>query len=86
MDPHKVIFYPLMGEKATMMRERGNKLTFIVGKNSTKKDVKEAIESLYDVKVIKVDTMITPQGRKKAHVRLDPKYSAEEIASHFGVL
>jgi large subunit ribosomal protein L23 len=86
MDPHKVLIYPLMGEKATMMRERGNKLTFIVGKNSTKKDVKEAIESLYAVKVIKVDTMITPHGRKKAHIKLDPKYSAEEIASHFGVL
>lgn len=86
MDPHKVILYPLMGEKATMMREKGNKLTFIVDKNSTRRDVKEAIESLYDVKVIKVDTMVTPQGRKKAHIRLDPKYSAEEIASHFGVL
>lgn len=86
MDPHKIILYPLMGEKATMMRERENKLSFIVDKNSTKKDIKEAIELLYGVKVTKTDTMIIPEGRKKAHVKLDPKHSAEEIASHFGVL
>lgn len=86
MDPHEVILYPLMGEKATMLREKENKLSFIVSKNSTKKDIREAIESLYNVKVIKVNTMITIEGKKKAHVRLDPKDSAEEVASHFGVL
>ena len=86
MDPQTVILYPLMGEKATGMREKENKLTFIVDKKATKKDVKEAIESLYKVKVIKVDAINTLDGRKKVHARLDAKYSAEEIASHFGVL
>lgn len=75
-----------MGEKATMLREKENKLSFIVSKDSTKKDVKEAIESLYNVKVLNVNTMITIEGKKKAHVKLDPKNSAEDVASHFGVL
>lgn len=86
MDPHKIVLYPLMGEKATMLRERENKLSFIVAKDAGKKDIKEAIESLYNVKIVKLDSMITSTGEKKVHVRLDAKYSAEEVASHFGVL
>jgi large subunit ribosomal protein L23 len=86
MDAHKIVLYPLMGEKATMLREKENKLSFMVAKDSGKKDVKEAIETLYSVKIIGIDSMITSTGQKKVHVRLDAKYSAEEVASHFGVL
>ncbi|RLI89733.1 MAG: 50S ribosomal protein L23 [Candidatus Altiarchaeales archaeon] len=86
MNQYKVLLYPLMGEKATILREKENKLTFIVNKDATRDDVKKAVESLYNVKVLKTNIMITTKGRKKAHVKLDPKYSAEEIASHFGVL
>ena len=86
MDPHKVILYPLMGEKATLLREKENKLSFIVGRKSSKADVKAAVESLYNVKVTKVSSMVTTDGQKKVHIRLDPKFSAEEIASQFGVV
>lgn len=75
-----------MGEKATMLREKENKLTFIVNNNAMKQDVKKAVESLYSVKVNKINIMITTQGKKKAHVKLTPEYSAGEVASHFGVL
>ncbi len=85
MDPQKILLYPLMGEKATYLRENENKLSFVVDKNSTKQDIKKAVESNYNVKVLKVDTLIA-QGRKKAHIKLDQKYSAEEITSRFGVL
>lgn len=30
--PYKILLYPLMGEKATMLREAENKLTFVVEK------------------------------------------------------
>jgi len=86
MDPYKIIMYPLMGEKATILREKENKLTFIVAKDATKTDVAEAVEALYSVKVVQTNIIITTKGKKKAHVRLDPKFSAEEIASQFGVL
>lgn len=86
MDHHKILLYPLMGEKATLLREKENKLTFIVSRDSTRKEVKEAVEALYNVKVVQINTMVTSNGEKKAHVRLDPKHSAEEVASHFGVL
>lgn len=86
MDPYKIILHPLMGEKVTVLREKENKLSFIVSKDATKKDIKNAVEALYSVKVVDVNVMITTKGKKKAHVQLDQKYSAEEIASKFGVL
>ncbi len=85
MDKQKVLIYPLMGEKATSLRENENKLCFVVDKNSTKQDIKKSIESDYNVKVLDINTVIS-QGKKKAYIRLDSKYPAEEIASKFGVL
>ena len=86
MDYFDVLLYPLMGEKATILREKENKLTFIVNKKSTKQEIKEAVENLYSVKTVGVNVILTPKGKKKAHVKLDPEFSAEEVASHFGVL
>jgi large subunit ribosomal protein L23 len=86
MDPYKIVLYPLMGEKATILREKENKLSFIVADGATKNDVKEAVEALYAVKVTSINIIVTTKGKKKAHVRLDPKFSAEEIATQFGVL
>lgn len=86
MDGNNIILYPLMGEKATMLREKENKLTFIVGKKSTKKEIKAAVEKLYDIHVEAVNTMNTLDGKKKAHIKISDKHSAEEIASKFGIL
>jgi large subunit ribosomal protein L23 len=85
-DPYKILLYPMMGEKATMLREKDNKLTFIVNKKSGKREIKEAVEKLYNVKVSAVNTIHTSQGDKKAHVKLQPEFSADDVASHFGVL
>ena len=40
---------------------------------------------MYNVKVIKVTTLIDPKGEKKAIVTLSPENSAEEIASRLGI-
>jgi large subunit ribosomal protein L23 len=86
MEPHEVLLYPIMGEKATMLREKENTLTFIVSKKASKKDVKEAAEKMLNVTVEDVRVINTTDGLKKAHLRLDKKHSADEIASHMGVL
>lgn len=86
MDPNQVLLYPLMGEKATILREKENKLTFIVNKKATKKDIREAVEKLYNVKVVKVTSLITPQGKKKALIKLSGEVSSEEVASKFGMV
>jgi large subunit ribosomal protein L23 len=86
MDPAEVIFYPLMTESASLMVEKDNKLIFIVNLKAGKSDVKRAVEQLYEVKVDKVTMLITPQGGKKAFVKLNPEYKASDVAIKLGIL
>jgi large subunit ribosomal protein L23 len=85
-DYYSILLYPLMGEKSTGMREKENKLTFVVEKTATKKEIKEAVQALYNVEVVSVNTIHTMDGKKKAYVKLSKKHSADEVASHFGVI
>lgn len=86
MDPYEVILYPLMTEAASLMVEKENKLVFVVSLKSGKSDVKKAVEELYEVKVGKVNLLITPQGEKKAFVKLHPDYKAADVAIKLGIL
>ncbi|MBT0159021.1 50S ribosomal protein L23 [Candidatus Bathyarchaeota archaeon A05DMB-2] len=86
MDPNDVIAYPLMTESASLMVEKDNKLIFIVNLKAGKSDVKKAVEELYEVKVEKVNLLITPQGEKKAFVKLTPEYKASDVAIKLGIL
>ncbi len=85
MDPYKVIVKPVVTEKAVAMIENENKLTFIVDKRATKGDIKRAVEEMFNVKVEKVNTLITMRGEKKAYVKLKPEYSASEVAARIGL-
>jgi large subunit ribosomal protein L23 len=86
MNVDEVIFYPLMTESASLMVERDNKLIFIVNFKAGKIGVKRAVEQLYEVKVSKVNLLITPQGTKKAFVKLTPEYKASDVAIKLGIL
>jgi large subunit ribosomal protein L23 len=86
MDSNDVIFYPLMTEAASLMVERDNKLIFIVNLKAGKSDVKQAVEELYEVEVDKVTVLVTPQGEKKAFVKLKPEYKASDVAIKLGIL
>ncbi len=72
-------------QDAVSLIERENKLTFIVSLGASKSDVKRAVESLYGVRVEKVNTLITPRGVKKAYVKLRPEYRASDLAVRLGV-
>ncbi len=85
MDPYKVIKKPLISEKDFELIEKENKLVLWVDLRATKKQIKEAIEILYNVKVDKVNTLITPKGTKKAYVRLSEFDDAADIASRMGL-
>ncbi len=86
MDPYKVIVKPVVTEKAVAMIESENKLTFIVDRRATKADIKRAVEAMFNVKVEKVNTLVTMRGgEKKAYVKLKPEYSASEVAARIGL-
>ena len=86
MDPYEVILYPLMTESASLMIEQENKLVFIVSLEASKMNVRRAVEELYEVRVEKVNLMITPKGEKKAFVKLHPDYKAADVAIKLGIL
>jgi large subunit ribosomal protein L23 len=86
MDIHEVILYPIMTEVTSRLLETENKLVFIVNLRAKKEDVKRAVEELYEVKVEKVNLMITPRGEKKAFVKLSPEYKASDVAIKLGIL
>jgi large subunit ribosomal protein L23 len=83
---YKVIIRPVHSEKAINLVDKENTLTFIVDRKATKHDIKRAVELIFNVKVLKVRTLITSRGEKKAYVKLAPEYRASEIASQLGLL
>src|SRR5207244_13063521 len=56
LEPYQVILRPLITEKATHLSERHNAYTFEVNILATKTEIKEAIETLFPVKVENVRT------------------------------
>lgn len=83
--PHEVIIHPQITEKTVRLIEEENKLVFLVNPDSNKREIKRAVEVLFDVEVDSVSTHITPKAEKRAFVRLSPEYSADEIAARLGV-
>ena len=60
----KVIFEPIITEKATNDSELRNRYTFVVNKEANKIQIKDAVEDKYNVTVEKVRTQIYGSERK----------------------
>ena len=75
------ILYPVMTEKAIGMIERSNTLTFIVETIATKAQVRDEVEKRFAVKVARVNTLNTLDGRKKAFVKLTKDFKADDVAA-----
>ena len=60
---YDVILAPVITEKATVLSEQ-NKVVFRVAMDSTKDEISAAVEELFKVQVLKVNTMIT-KGKTK---------------------
>jgi large subunit ribosomal protein L23 len=75
-----------MTEDSVVLIESENKLTFAVDRGASKREIKEAVERLYGVKVEAVNTMVTTGGGKKAYVKLSPESRAADLAIRLGIL
>ena len=62
----KVLRAPHISEKATMAAETQNTIVFKVAKDSTKAEIKAAVEKLFEVEVKDVRTLIL-KGKVKRH-------------------
>jgi len=86
MDAFRVIKHPLSTEKSIRLMESENKLIFVVDKKATKQDIKKAIEEIFKAKVLKVNTFVSPEGKKKAYVKFSQTTPAIDIATQLGLM
>ncbi len=89
-DPRQILRRPLITEKSTLVKEEDNQLVFEVDPRANKVEIRQAVEQIFKVKVLKVRT-INYQGKrkrlgrsmgrrrhwKKAYVTLAPGHSVE---------
>ena len=87
LEPHQIIVRPLVTEKGMHKANRCNAYAFEVNRLAGKEDIRRAVEELFDVKVLHVNTQ-NRKGKprktrfrsgetkawKKAIVTLDPEH------------
>jgi large subunit ribosomal protein L23 len=80
---YDVVVKPVITEKSTLVSEY-NQVVFQVAKDSTKPQIKAAIEALYGVKLLAVNTMVakgkTKRWRGQEYRRSDVKKAVVTVA------
>ncbi len=76
---------PIVTEKAVMLIETENILTFTADKIKTRTQIKEDFEKLFDVKVKRVRILIKG-GKKYAYIKLKKEFPAIDIATKLGII
>lgn len=77
----QILKYPLTTESAMKKIEDNNTLVFMVDVRSNKTKIKDAVKRMYDIQTKKVNTLIRPDGQKKAYIRLTSDYDALDVAN-----
>jgi len=85
-DAFEIIKYPVSTEKSIRLMESENKLIFVVDRKATKQDIKKAIEKAFKVKVVKIQTYISNENKKRAYVKFAADNPAIDIATQFGLM
>ena len=68
MDAHNVIIRPIVSERSFSLMEE-NKYTFEVARDANKYQIKDAVEELFSVKVVNVNTInVKPKKKRVRYV------------------
>ena len=86
LDSFRIIRYPHTSEKAMKKIEDDNTLVFIVDIHANKKQIRAAMKKAYNIKPIRVNTLIRPDGKKKAFVKLSRTDDALDVANKIGIV
>uniref|UniRef100_A0ACB8F0R7 60S ribosomal protein L23A n=1 Tax=Sphaerodactylus townsendi TaxID=933632 RepID=A0ACB8F0R7_9SAUR len=76
----------VLKESAMKKIEDNNTLVLIVDVKANKHQIQQAVKKLYDTDMAKVNTLIRPDGEKKAYVRLAPDYDTLDVANKIGII
>jgi large subunit ribosomal protein L23 len=76
---------PIITEKAVMMIETQNVLTFVLDKRKNKEEIKKEFEEIFEVKVDGIRTLV--RGNKKyAYIKLKKDFPAIDLATKLGLM
>ncbi|MAX65660.1 MAG: 50S ribosomal protein L23 [Bacteriovoracaceae bacterium] len=75
MHVEQVLIKPLLTEKSSIETENTNRYVFKVQRKANKYQIKDAVEAMFDVKVVDVKTAVLP-GKVKRAGRLTKKSSS----------
>ena len=78
-------FKPVTTEKAVMLVEKDNVLTFVISMKHGKEEVKKEFEEIFDVKVERIRSLIR-DNKKYVYVKLKKEFPAIDLATKIGVI
>ncbi len=76
---------PLSTEKAVKLMDSENTLLFETDRKSSRDKIKKEIESLFNIKVEKIRTLVK-KNKKIAYVRLSKENVASDVAAKLGMI
>lgn len=68
-DPYGIIHRPLVTEKSLTQNTERNKVSFLVDHAANKQEIRAAVERIFAVKVIEVNTIYLKGKRKRTRMR-----------------
>ena len=83
MNAYDIIIQPWLTEKSMDARSTEQRLEFLVRRSASKKQIAEAVKTIFEVEVAKVNVRNTKNG-KHASVKLAEGYDAEDASMRLG--
>jgi large subunit ribosomal protein L23 len=68
-DPYGIIHRPLVTEKSLTQNTERNKVSFLVDQAANKQEIRAAVERIFAVKVLEVNTVYIKGKRKRTKMR-----------------
>ena len=76
---------PITTEKAVIIIEKENTLTFETEKENPRDEIKKEIENLFDVKVENIRTLVRA-NKKRVYAKLKKEFPAIDVATKLGLI
>jgi len=86
LDQFRILRHPLTTESAMKRIEDHNTLVFIVDVLANKYQIANAVKQMHQITPVKINTLIRPDGQKKAFVRLPSDVDGLDVANKIGII
>ena len=77
--PYQVLKRPILSEKSSKLRDNNNQFVFEVYPDTNKIQIKDAVEKVFEVKVLSVNPYVR-RGKIKRYLRLTGRKSNRKFA------